>query len=114
MHDISSYYSSKETEICERSQIIFENRSEPARFELLCMDDRARKSRWILCLQEIIFHTNTTIDLVPVPESFKLSSGIHKNLGTTRIRFSIENTGNYLEYETDVIKLDTIILFGLE
>ena len=48
-------------------------------------------------------YTNAPFHLVRSQETFRLGSGIYSSLGSTLIRFPIDNFGNFLEYGTDVI-----------
>ncbi len=52
--------------------------------------------------------------LAPSEERFKLGDVTQKSLGTTIIRFPIDEKRNYLEYQTDVVNIDLPILFGLD
>ena len=63
----------------------------------------------VLCVD-----ANTSLDLTPTSQRFKLGYCIRDSLGKTIIRLPIDAQGNYLEFETDVINRDTLILFGLD
>eukprot|EP00171_Calliarthron_tuberculosum_P023868 IDg23868t1 len=79
------------------------------------MDNGAQKSiAGLPAYTRYCEHSHKPIDLIPSQEKFKLGKGIHKSLGTTLIRMPIDNSGNYLEYETDVVDVDIPILFGLD
>ena len=64
--------------------------------------------------EKYCIHTNTPLDLSPSNERFKLGTGVHESLGCTIMRFPIDNQGNYLKFETEVINSDTPILLGLD
>ena len=99
----------------QESTILFGRNPKNDGCEGICMDDGARKSvAGLEAYKRYCSFNNTRIDLHPSRETFKLGAGIYKSLGTTLIRFPVDKSGNFLEYETDVINVDTPILFGLD
>ncbi len=58
--------------------------------------------------------TRSPLDLTPGSELFKLGNVAHESLGRTVIRMPIDEHGNFLEYETEVIDVNLPVLFGLD
>ena len=79
------------------------------------MDSGAQKSiAGLPSFQQYCSFIRSLTDLIPSQELFLLGGTIYRSLGTSTIRFPIDNKGNFLEDVTDVIDLDIPLLFGLE
>ena len=94
-------------------EVLF-TKNDYAKFEGICMDDGAQKSlAGLPAFERYCAFTKTQAELTPSKELFRLGEVIHKSIGKTMIRITVDNNGNFLEYVTDVIDCDVPILFGL-
>eukprot|EP00171_Calliarthron_tuberculosum_P008379 IDg8379t1 len=101
-HSLISNYDS--TDSTEHHQILFNERSGKIEFEGICMYHGAQISlAGLLAFKRYCLPSHTRPDLTRSSETFKLGDRIHKILGTTILRMPIDNIGNYLEYETEIV-----------
>ena len=94
---------------------VFYNSDINAKLDGICMDNGAQKTvAGYEAYEKYCNFTKTSVDLAPSIELYRFGNHVYHSVGLTVTRFHIDNGGNCLEYPTDVVMVDLIVLFVLE